>query len=123
MSMMKGLAILGLCIVGQAMAPAAAEAQLPFSDINTGVLRPSVSPYLNLTNSNNRNISNYFTLVRPQIQAREALMRQQAQISQVQRQAQRGQAGGVPVRGSQEIRGTGHETAYMNYLHYYPARR
>jgi hypothetical protein len=51
------------------------------------------------------------------------LIRQQAQIRQIQRQVERGQPGGVPVRGSQEIRGTGHETAYRNYLHYYPARR
>jgi hypothetical protein len=122
MNAKNALGIVTLCCLG-AMAPAAAKAQLPFSDINTGVLRPAVSPYLNLTNQGSRNISNYFTQVRPQVQAREALIRQQAQINQVQRQVQRGQPGGVPVRGSQEIRGTGHETAFMNYLHYFPARR
>jgi hypothetical protein len=95
---------------------------LPFS--NAIPNRPTISPYLNLvTGSNNNGISNYLTLVRPQIEARDQLIRQQAQINQVQRQVQRGQPGGVPVRGSQEIRGTGHETAYMNYLHYYPATR
>jgi hypothetical protein len=99
-----------------------AAAQLPFS--NSIPLRPAVSPYLNLVTGNpNVNVSNYLTIVRPQIEAREQLIRQQAQINQVQRQVQRGQPGGVPVRGSQEIRGTGHETAFMNYLHYYPARR
>ncbi len=102
--------------------PGYARAQLPFS--NSIPLRPAVSPYLNLVTGNNNNgVSNYLTQVRPQIEAREQLIRQQAQINQVQRQVQRGQPGGVPVRGSQEIRGTGHETAYMNYLHYYPARR
>jgi hypothetical protein len=98
-----------------------AEAQAPFS--NTTASRPTVSPYLNLLNQNTSGTSNYYTLVRPQIQAREEILRQQAQINQIQRQVQRGQPGGVPVRGSQEIRGTGHETAFMNYLHYYPARR
>jgi hypothetical protein len=62
-------------------------------------------------------------LVRPQFQAREEMIRQQAQIRQIQRQVERGQPGGVPIRGSQEIRATGHETGYMNYLHYYPVRR
>ena len=98
----------------------AALAQTPFS--NTAVNRPTVSPYLNLLNQNSAGTSNYYTLVRPQIQAREEILRQQAQINQIQRQVQRGQPGGVPVRGSQEIRGTGHETAFMNYLHYYPRR-
>jgi hypothetical protein len=119
MSIRKAFGIAMLCVVG-AMSPVAAEAQLPFSDMPS--IRPSVSPYLNLLRNTGGGTSNYFTLVRPQLQAREALQRQQAQINQVQRQAQRGQPGGVPVRGSQEIRGTGHETAFMNYLHYYPIR-
>jgi hypothetical protein len=120
MRIYKAVAILVLCS-GGAMAPAAAKAQLPFSDPSG--IRPSVSPYLNLLRNTGGGVSNYHTLVRPQIQARETLVRQQAQINQIQRQAQRGLPGGVPVRGSQEIRGTGHETAYMNYLHYYPVRR
>jgi hypothetical protein len=122
MNTMKSFGVAILCFLG-AMAPDAVQSQTPFSDINTGVLRPSVSPYLNLTNQRNSGISNYFTLVRPQIQAREALVRQQAQISQVQRQVQRGQPGGVPVRGSPEIRGTGHETAFFNHLHFFPPPR
>jgi hypothetical protein len=120
MRTLRAVTILALCSFG-AMSPTLAEAQLPFSDISA--IRPSVSPYLNLLRSTGGGVSNYHSLVRPQIQARETMLRQQAQINQVQRQAQRGQPGGVPVRGSQEIRGTGHETAYMNYLHYYPSRR
>jgi hypothetical protein len=104
--------------------PSVASAQggaLPFSNVVPN--RPTVSPYLNLLNPTGSGTSNYFTTVRPQIQAREELIRQQAQISQIQRQVQRGQPGGVPVRGSQEIRATGHETTFMNYLHYYPVTR
>jgi hypothetical protein len=120
MSITKFAGILAICTFA-VISPRAALAQLPFSDVST--IRPAVSPYLNLLRNTGGGVSNYHTLVRPQIQARETVLRQQAQINQIQRQAQRGQPGGVPVRGSQEIRGTGHETAYMNYLHYYPARR
>jgi hypothetical protein len=120
MSITKFAGVLAVCTFAL-ITPPAALAQLPFSDISA--IRPTVSPYLNLLRNTSGGISNYHTLVRPQIQARETMLRQQAQINQVQRQAQRGQPGGVPVRGSQEIRGTGHETAYLNYLHYYPARR
>ena len=104
-----------------ALIPSTAQAQLPFS--NAVPNRPTVSPYLNLLSQNNPGVSNYLTLVRPQLEAREQQVRQQAQINQIQRQVQRGQPGGVPVRGSSEIRGTGHETVFMNYLHYYPVRR
>jgi hypothetical protein len=95
--------------------------QLPFS--NSIPTRPAVSPYLSLLTPNAPGVSNYHTLVRPQFQQREEMIRQQAQIRQIQRQVERGQPGGVPIRGSQEIRATGHETGYMNYLHYYPTRR
>jgi hypothetical protein len=98
-----------------------AKAQLPFS--NSVPLRPAVSPYLNLLNTNSSGTSNYFTQVLPQVRAREELIRQQSQINQIQRQVQRGQAGGVPIRGSQEIRGTGHETFFLNHSHFFPAPR
>ncbi len=99
----------------------ASAEQLPFS--NAIPNRPAVSPYLNLLQPNAPGVSNYQLLVRPQLQQREELIKQQAQIRQIQRQVERGQPGGVPIRGSQEIRATGHETAFMNYLHFYPARR
>jgi hypothetical protein len=97
------------------------QGSLPFS--NAIPNRPAVSPYLNLLNPTGSGTSNYFTQVKPQLQAREELVRQQVQINQIQRQVQRGQPGGVPVRGSQEIRGTGHETVFLNYSHYYPIGR
>jgi septation ring formation regulator EzrA len=104
-----------------ALMPSISQAQLPFSNVPAN--RPTISPYLGLLNASNPGVSNYLTYVRPQLQAREEQLRQQAQINQIQRQVQRGQAGGVPVRGSQEIRGTGHETVYLNYSHYYPVVR
>ena len=114
------MTFLALTAVAFLAGPVEAE-QLPFS--NALPNRPTVSPYLNLLSTNNPGVSNYLTLVRPQLQQRDEMIRQQAQIRQIQRQVERGQPGGVPVRGSQEIRGTGHETGFMNYLHYYPTRR
>jgi hypothetical protein len=118
--MRKFLALATFNAIGLIAASAQAE-QLPFS--NVGPLRPTVSPYLNLLTPNAPGVSNYHTLVRPQFQQREEQLRQQAQIRQIQRQVERGQPGGVPIRGSQEIRATGHETGFMNFLHYYPVRR
>ena len=57
--------------------------------------RPTVSPYLNLTTrDSNYGMSNYFTLVRPEVERREQEMaqrqqaaRMQTQLNQVQQQA------------------------------------
>ena len=50
--------------------------------------RPTVSPYLNLTsqNSSNYGVPNYFTQVRPQIEAREQAAMSQRQTAQMQQQ-------------------------------------
>ena len=118
---MKPLHIALALGIGAFLCAGDARAQLPFS--NALPARPTISPYLGLLTSNSGGVSNYLTYVRPQIEQRQNQIRQQVQINQIQRQVQRGQAGGVPIRGSQEIRGTGHETVYLNYSHYYPARR
>jgi hypothetical protein len=96
-------------------------AQPPFSNLPPS--RPVVSPYLQLLNQQTPGVSNYFTLVKPQIEARRELVQQQYQIDRLAHQVNRQRPAGLPVQGSKEIRGTGHETVYMNYLHYYPIRR
>ncbi len=118
---MKTFLTLFTLTVAALLSGAAQAEQLPFS--NVAPTRPTISPYLGLLTPNAGGVSNYHTYVRPQFQQREEMIRQQAQIRQIQRQVERGQPGGVPIRGSQEIRATGHETGYMNYLHYYPVRR
>lgn len=101
----------------------------PFAGQTAG--GPVISPYLGLVNNdfNSGGVSNYFTLVLPQIQAQQALQRQQAQIGQLQRQdranALAGNRGIRPIQ-SPQIRSTGHPTSFNNYSHYYalqPGRR
>ncbi len=106
-----------------------AEAQPPF----TGQSAPSpiLSPYLGLTGGGlgNADVSNYFTLVLPQIRAQQELQRQQGQISQLQNQQKlapyAGTRAGSPIQ-SPQIRSTGHTTFFNNYSHFYtlqPGRR
>lgn len=120
------LYVVGLLFALQFTLPAFAQ---PFAGQTAG--GPIVSPYLNLTNNNSNGVSDYFTLVLPQLQQQQqqqALQRQQFQIGQLQRaQAQTlaGTRGGNPIQAPQ-IRSTGHPTTFNNYSHYYsilPGRR
>jgi hypothetical protein len=110
-----------LTVAGVAATEAQGQGQPPFSNLPPS--RPTVSPYLQLLNQETPGISNYFTLVRPQIEARRELTRQQLEIDRLQHQVNRARPAGLPVQGSKEIRGTGHETVFMNTLHFFPQRR
>lgn len=76
---------------------------------------PAVSPYLNLLQLNSQGIIPYDTLVRPQIETQNRLNQQGATLNQLQR------AGSVGASGSQ--RPTGHPAFFMNYSHFFPAKR
>jgi hypothetical protein len=66
--------------------------------------RPTVSPYLNLTTQNpSSGLSNYFTMVRPQVEAREEAMARQRQATQMQAQLDQVQN---QVRENQQQAGT-----------------
>src|SRR5262249_38161165 len=93
----------------------------PFSNIQSS---PTTSPYLALTNRSgaNNGFAAYQTYVQPQLQQQQLNLQQQQQIQHLQRQAQKSLTGGggVGERGSSTtIRGTGHVSAYMDFLHYY----
>ncbi|MBI3839631.1 MAG: hypothetical protein HY288_17050 [Planctomycetia bacterium] len=77
---------------------------------------PTVSPYLNLLQSNNQlnSVPNYQSLVKPLIDQRNAIQRQGNSLQHLQQQVASGAGGGVGGRG------TGHTTHFMNYSHYYP---
>jgi hypothetical protein len=99
----------------------AALAQQPFSNIQSS---PTTSPYLTLTNRNGsgNGFAAYQNYVLPQIQQQQVNAQQQQQLQHLQQQQQKtltGGAGGAPRGISGAIRGTGHITAYMDYLHYY----
>lgn len=97
----------------------------PFAGQST---RPVLSPYLGLSGNGIGfdGISNYFTIVQPQIQAQEALQRQQSQIGSLQRQARAAAATASnrnpnPIQ-QQQIRGTGHGSTFNSYSHFYTIR-
>jgi hypothetical protein len=81
--------------------------------------RPTVSPYLNLTNSNgfSNGQPNYQTLVRPIVESRRAIQRERTEIVKLQRQA--AQQAIVQREGNQRLRPTGSSARYMYYSSYY----
>lgn len=81
--------------------------------------RPTVSPYLNLLQTNQFGISQYHSLVRPQLEARDASQRNSAQISQLQSQVQSFQANANRSRAGGR---SGHVTSQLYYSHYYNMR-
>ncbi|MDX1965158.1 MAG: hypothetical protein SFX18_18585 [Pirellulales bacterium] len=110
-----GSSILAVVILGN-MATLA-SAQKPFSNVTPQ--RPQLSPYLNLLNQNVPGVSNYFTLVRPQLDQQANLRRQEDQIRQLQRAQQVNNRSPLSARGSNDIRATGHDTQFMYFSHYF----
>ncbi len=113
---------MGIVAIGLFFAARPADAQQPFSNVQSS---PTTSPYLALTNRNGgaNGFAAYQNYVLPQLQQQETNLQQQQQIQHLQQQQQKSLVGGAPgqtERGiSSNIRGTGHVTAFMDYLHYY----
>ncbi|MBX3414972.1 MAG: hypothetical protein KF708_19965 [Pirellulales bacterium] len=87
--------------------------------------RPTVSPYLNLTQRNFNGPPTYQTLVRPMVEQRQAAVRQAAQIQQIQQDiSSSNRMGASRTTGeSQQVRGTGHVSGFMNHMHFFPPMR
>ena len=86
----------------------------------TSVNGPTVSPYLNLLQQNQFGLPTYQTLVRPQIEARNAIVRQEQSLQQLQQEVQRGRSSQSRSRNSgTNRRFTGHQTFFSNTLQYY----
>jgi hypothetical protein len=115
---MKLLSGLGSVVLAIGLMSSSAAAQQPFSNTQSS---PTVSPYLNLTTRNGANNvpGAYQTLVQPFFQQQQTNLQQQQQIQGLQKQQQTSLTGPEHRGISAEIRGTGHVTAYMDYLHYY----
>ena len=73
---------------------------------------PTVSPYLNLIQSNNFGVTNYQSLVRPLIDQGTAINRQGNSLNRIQQQINSPSAAGYG--SSAGSRGTGHTTFFMN---------
>lgn len=92
-----------------------ARAQAPRRPMPTS--RPTVSPYLNLLNNNNPNVTNYQSIVRPQVNQARVNSNQAAQISRLQARAP-----SSGNSGNETLRSTGHQATWNNYSHYYPGK-
>jgi hypothetical protein len=103
--------VLGLLIT---LVPGVARAQyIPPSAGAVPAGRPGYSPYLNLTRPGNP-ATNYFGLVRPEIEARVAAQSLQVQVNQI-RQQQTVQPG-TPL----QLPPTGYQARFLDYARYFP---
>ena len=115
-----GLPLLG-CFVS--LAPAHAQVSNRTFVDNYILSRPTVSPYLNLVRRDGfGGVTNYQTLVRPQLEQRELARIQQAEISRVRQQlaVQQRSIESVQQQRAQRVFSTGHPTRFMNLQQYYP---
>ena len=92
--------------------------------VNNFILnRPTVSPYLNLLRRDGiAGITNYQTLVRPQLEQREFALIQQAEINRLDQQisVQQRSLEVVQQQRAQRVFSTGHTTRFMNLQQFYP---
>jgi hypothetical protein len=84
--------------------------------------QPTVSPYLNLLRRDGAINPNYQTLVRPQIEFRQAAELQQFELQRVQQQlnVQRASIDAIRQQQSQRVFETGHTTRFMNLGGFFP---
>jgi hypothetical protein len=113
--MRHGLVLFAIAM-GSMLFAADAFAQAPRRQMPAS--RPTVSPYLNLLNNNNPNVTNYQSLVRPQVNQARVNSNQAAQINRLQ--AKPPKSGNA---GNESLRSTGHQATWNNYSHYYPRKR
>ena len=81
---------------------------------------PSVSPYLSLLSQDDSyGVPNYFTRVKPRLEAEQRSQRQQMQLNRVQSQVSRTRRELNRSQSSEGMFPTGHPTRFGNYSHYY----
>ncbi len=85
-----------------------ANAQFPQSQYQT---QPAVSPYLNLNRGGANLATNYFGIVRPQIDTRNSIQSLQSQINTL--------GAGSPTDPLATELATGHTVQFMNYSMYF----
>ncbi len=80
--------------------------------------RPTVSPYLNLLNTNQGPLPNYYTYVRPQLQQNRINQEQSTALRQQQMELNKLEGGMMKFRQS-ETRPTGTGATFMNHGRYF----
>ncbi len=78
--------------------------------------KPTVSPYLNLLNGGDANVTNYQSLVRPMVNQNRVNAQARSAIANLQHPSSGPQ-------GSENMRATGHQAVFQNYSHYYPGKK
>ena len=79
--------------------------------------RPVVPPILNLNRPGATPAENYFNLVRPQIDQREATLQQGSQLNQLRREVEK--APGFRGSAVGRMSPTGHHAEFMNMSHFH----
>jgi hypothetical protein len=112
----------GLAIVAAGAPLALAQLPVPNSfgvPASQQLNNPAVSPFLNLAQPGINPGVAYQTLVAPQVQLNNAVTLQQQQIGTLQQTATQARTT-TPQLGPGTILQTGHATAFMNTLTYFP---
>ena len=100
-------ALVGVCVVAET-----ANAQ-PQPGVIAIPSRPAFSPYLNLLRAGSPAAINYYGIVQPQIQARNAIQNLQSSVQNNQ------QAIGNLQNGMDELPSTGHQSMFLNHQSYF----
>lgn len=118
----NSLLLAGMACVAVGLAAESASAQVSRSSrgnaAQSRILRPTVSPYLNLYRNDLEGLPTYQTLVRPQIQQQRVNQVQQTEIYQL-----RSQLATERAQQAQPLPQTGHASYYRYYSHYYSRKR
>jgi hypothetical protein len=113
------VAALALGVLGACQAGAQAQSPRVRRQAPSFMSRPTVSPYLNLLRPNGGPLPNYYSLVRPEIEARAGINRNAQSLNNLQSQV-RGLEQNQRSLGQNEIRTTGHSTFFMNTQNFFP---
>ncbi len=119
--------VCGCCLWASSAAMAQSRVTYQATGMNSGYQgyqQPTISPYLNL-GVNSNGLSNYQTLVRPMMEEREALDRQNANLQLLRQQMQSN--GGMMDQRDPRVRAQMQRqqlnSRYLNYSHYFSGPR
>jgi hypothetical protein len=126
MSMKRILILAGLIAVGIGANASRGYAQYGGYRSSNDIFRdatirsPTVSPYLNLFTNSSSATPNYYSYVKPLLEQERDNRRQTERVAQLQQDLNQTSARlNSEQQQRQGIRPTGHQTAFMNYLHYF----
>jgi hypothetical protein len=90
---------------------------VPVGNARNSIDRPAVPPILNLGRAGATQAENYFNLVRPQIDQRNATLQQGSQLNQLRRDVEK--APGFRGSAVGRMSPTGHHAEFMNMSHFH----